>query len=71
MDGSMLICRLSLQDSHRFNFPVDCIPSKSQLINGYLYSVNPIATNKNINIFSQNKRGLSVLKTVNFSDFYI
>ncbi|MFA6119507.1 MAG: archaetidylserine decarboxylase [Parachlamydiales bacterium] len=67
-NGSMLLCRLAPQDYHRFYFPSDCIPSESKLINGHLYSVNPIALKKNIKILSQNKRMITTLKTKNFSD---
>ncbi len=67
-EGSMMIGRLAPVDYHRFHFPVDCIPQKPKLINGYLYSVNPIALKTNINIFSQNKRMLTVLDTKNFGE---
>jgi len=67
-DGSMLLCRLAPQDYHRFHFPCDGVPSKSKIINGYLFSVNPIALKKNIKILSQNKRVLTTFKTKSFSD---
>ncbi|MBN2478719.1 MAG: phosphatidylserine decarboxylase [Parachlamydiales bacterium] len=67
-NGSMLLARLAPQDYHRFHFPVDCIPSETKLINGYLYSVNPVAIKKNINILAENKRQLTTLKTENFKD---
>ena len=67
-NGSMLLSRLAPEDYHRFHFPIDCKPSDTKLINGYLYSVNPIALRQNIKILSQNKRMLTVLKTKNFSD---
>lgn len=62
-EGSMVIARLCPSDYHRFHFPCDCLPGESRVINGYLYSVNPIALRKNIQIFSQNKRTLCVLET--------
>ncbi len=64
-DGAMLVARLAPQDYHRFHFPMDCTPGVSKLINGYLYSVNPVAIRKNINIFSENKRIITFLKTNN------
>ncbi|NGX51919.1 MAG: Phosphatidylserine decarboxylase proenzyme [Candidatus Anoxychlamydiales bacterium] len=67
-NGAMLLCRLAPDDYHRFHFPVDCTPGEAKLINGYLYSVNPIALRKNIKILSENKRMLTILKTKNFSD---
>jgi len=59
--GAMVIARLCPTDYHRFHFPIDCTPGAPRLINGYLYSVNPIAVKKNIRIFSQNKRIVTTL----------
>jgi len=67
-DGSMLIARLAPSDYHRFHFPCDCIAKEPKLINGYLYSVNPIALRKNLRILSENKRMITILKTKDFSD---
>lgn len=66
--GSMLLCRLAPDDYHRFHFPVDCTPVGAKLINGHLYSVNPIALKKNIKILSENKRMITLLQTEKFSD---
>lgn len=62
-DGAMVMARLSPVDYHRFHFPIDCIPEEAKCINGYLYSVNPIAVKKNIQIFSENKRVLTILES--------
>ncbi|MCF7852007.1 MAG: archaetidylserine decarboxylase [Simkaniaceae bacterium] len=64
--GSMLIARLAPVDYHRFHFPCDCIPSEPKLINGPLYSVNPIALKNNIRYLTQNKRVLTLLETRDF-----
>lgn len=64
--GSMVIARLCPVDYHRFHFPCQCTPSKAQLINGFLFSVNPIALKRNINYLSENKRMLTVLQTPHF-----
>lgn len=61
--GSMVLARLCPSDYHRFHFPFDCKPSSTSVINGWLYSVNPIALKKNIHIFSQNKRTLCELES--------
>ena len=61
--GSMAIARLCPTDYHRFHFPVDCIPGKTEFINGWLYSVNPVAIKQNVEIFTQNKRTLCILDT--------
>lgn len=67
-DGSMLLARLAPQDYHRFHFPCDCIPKEAKLINGCLYSVNPIAIKRNIKILQENKRMITTLVTEKFSD---
>ena len=64
-EGSMVISRLCPVDYHRFHFPVTGISSTPQLINGALYSVNPIALRQNIGIFWQNKRYLSFIENLN------
>jgi phosphatidylserine decarboxylase len=66
MEGSMAIFRLAPQDYHRFHFPCDGIAKEASLINGYLYSVNPIALKKNIQIFCQNKRMITEIDSKNF-----
>tara|TARA_B100002019_G_scaffold167496_1_gene144892 strand:+ start:36 stop:935 length:900 start_codon:yes stop_codon:yes gene_type:complete len=60
-NGAMLISRLCPVDYHRFHFPVSGHLSATTLIDGSLYSVNPIALRQKIAIFWQNKRYLSVL----------
>lgn len=67
-EGSMVMARLCPTDYHRFHFPCDCIPGPSKLINGFLYSVSPIAVKRNISIFSENKRCLTLLETKNFGN---
>lgn len=64
--GSMLIARLCPTDYHRFHFPCDGMPSPSRLINGPLYSVNPIALKKWISILSENKRMVTEIDTDRF-----
>ncbi|MCA9048331.1 MAG: phosphatidylserine decarboxylase [Planctomycetaceae bacterium] len=65
-DGSLLLSRLCPVDYHRFHFPVAGIPGESQLLNGPLYSVNPIALCRNIQILAANKRELTKLETADF-----
>lgn len=64
--GSMVMARLCPSDTHRYVFPCDCTPGETQYINGWLYSVNPIAVKRNINIFTMNKRTLCALETNHF-----
>lgn len=67
-EGSMVIARLSPSDYHRFHFCISGLALKPKLINGLLYSVNPIALKSNIKIFYENKRMLTMLKSHNFGD---
>jgi len=64
--GSMVMARLAPVDYHRFHFPCHCTPSETTPINGPLYSVNPIALRKNIQILAENKRVITHLKTEHF-----
>lgn len=61
--GAMAIARLCPTDYHRYHFPMDCLPGQTQLINGWLYSVNPAAIKRDVQIFTQNKRTLCQLQT--------
>jgi phosphatidylserine decarboxylase len=60
-EGAMAIIRLCPTDYHRFHFPVSGRPSAAKLINGPLWSVNPLATIKNCAILSENKRMITYL----------
>ena len=66
--GVFLIVRLAPVDYHRFHFPSDGKISKSQLIDGYYYSVSTLAIKKNFRIFCENKREYSILETEKFGD---
>lgn len=65
-EGSMAIIRLCPTDYHRFHFPCDGTPSKATLINGPLYSVNPIALRRRISILAENKRMITEIATDRF-----
>jgi len=65
-NGSMVLSRLCPVDYHRFHFPVEGIPSAPVLINGPLFSVNPIALRRNIHIFTENKRAVSRIQSRQF-----
>ncbi len=66
--GAMVIARLCPVDYHRFHFPLACVPGPARLINGPLYSVNPMALKRNIQILSENKRMITTLQTKNFGE---
>jgi phosphatidylserine decarboxylase len=59
--GAMVISRLCPVDYHRFHFPVAGVPAEPKLINGYLYSVSPIALRRNVGYLVQNKRALTLV----------
>lgn len=61
--GSLLLSRLCPVDYHRFHFPAAGVPGPCKLLNGPLYSVNPIALCQNIQILATNKRTLTRLET--------
>ena len=64
--GALLLSRLCPTDYHRFHFPADGTPGDVRLINGPLYSVNPIALRWNIRILAQNKRTITIMDTEDF-----
>jgi len=64
--GSMLISRLCPVDYHRFHFPVSGVPGEPKLINGLLYSVNPIALKRNVGYLVENKRALTLIEETRF-----
>jgi phosphatidylserine decarboxylase len=65
-EGAMVMARLCPTDYHRYHFPCDCIAGKTTGINGWLYSVNPVAIKQNINIFTENKRTVCQLDSSYF-----
>jgi phosphatidylserine decarboxylase len=64
--GSMIISRLCPVDYHRFHFPVTGTPDEPRLINGWLYSVSPIALRHNIRYLVENKRMLTLIDSPRF-----
>ena len=64
--GAMLMARLCPVDYHRFHFPCQCTPGEAKLINGPLYSVNPMALKRNIEILSENRRMITALESQTF-----
>lgn len=64
--GAMLISRLCPVDYHRYHFPVSGTPAESRRIEGWLYSVSPIALRRNIRYLLQNKREVTVIDSPQF-----
>ncbi|MBB3207105.1 phosphatidylserine decarboxylase [Rhodopirellula rubra] len=69
--GSLLLSRLCPVDYHRFHFPAAGVPGPTKLINGPLYSVNPIALCQNIQILATNKRCVTELRTEKFGNILL
>lgn len=61
--GALLISRLCPVDYHRFHFPVGGVPGESRLINGWLYSVSPIALRRRLSYLTQNKRVVTLIES--------
>ena len=64
--GAMLISRLCPVDYHRFHFPVAGLPAESRLLNGWLYSVSPVALRRNVRYLVENKREITLLESADF-----
>lgn len=69
--GTLAIIRLAPTDYHRFHFPASGTISESKLINGTYKSVSPYAVKENMEIFFENKREYSILKTERYGDIII
>ncbi len=64
--GSMLISRLCPVDDHRFHFPVSGVPGESRLIDGWLYSVSPVALRRRLRYLIENKRVVTLVESQQF-----
>jgi len=65
-DGALVLSRLCPVDYHRFHFPAAGIPGETRVIDGPLYSVNPIALRKRLAYLWTNKRTITELRTERF-----
>lgn len=63
--GAVVLSRLCPVDYHRFHFPVAGYASAARLINGPLYSVNPIALRRHLAYLWENRRALTTIETTN------
>lgn len=69
--GSLMVVRLAPADYHRYHFPLGGTPSESKKIKGFYYSVSPLALQKNMRIFCENKREYTILKNDNYGNVLI
>lgn len=67
-DGSMLISRLCPVDYHRFHFPCDGVPGDPSVVNGPLFSVNPIALRQRPSLLWENERCITRIVTDKLGD---
>lgn len=65
-DGAMAIVRLAPPDYHRYHFPASGIASESTKIKGHYLSVSPLALQKSLETFCENKREYCILSTQEF-----
>jgi phosphatidylserine decarboxylase len=65
-EGAMVLSRLCPVDYHRYHFPVSGVAGSPRIMNGPLFSVNPIALRRNIRIFTENKRALTEIDSREF-----
>ena len=65
-DGALVLSRLCPVDYHRFHFPAAGTPGETRLIDGPLFSVNPIALRQRLAYLWTNKRTITELKTERF-----
>ena len=68
-NGTAVISRLCPTDYHRFHYPLAGSPGGPRLINGPLYSVNPIALARNISYLWQNKRRITQISESAAGDY--
>jgi phosphatidylserine decarboxylase len=64
--GSLLISRLCPVDYHRFHFPCGGVAGPVELINGWLYSVSPLALRQRASILWENKRYRTAIEASGF-----
>ena len=64
--GAMVISRLCPVDYHRFHFPVSGMPGESRLIDGWLYSVSPVALRRRLQYLIENKRVVTLIDSPQF-----
>jgi phosphatidylserine decarboxylase len=64
--GAMLISRLCPVDYHRYHFPVGGTPGESRRVEGWLYSVSPIALRRRLRYLVENKREVTAIENPAF-----
>jgi len=65
-NGSLVIARLAPQDYHRFHIPIDCTIGHTTHIDGALYTVNPVAIEHPVDVYTENVRNVTLLDSKEF-----
>jgi phosphatidylserine decarboxylase len=65
-NGAAVISRLCPVDYHRYHFPCSGVAGETKLINGWLYSVNPVALRRNVGYLVENKRAFCEIDSPRF-----
>jgi len=69
--GTMVQIRLTPVNYHRMHFFDDGVVTHSQVLNGDLYSVSPLAINRVMHLYCRNKRAIINFESKNFGDVVI
>lgn len=67
--GAAILSRLCPTDYHRFHFPLEGECGAPRLINGSLYSVNPIALSRRLGYILENKRRVTLVRHPAISEY--
>ena len=67
--GTAIVSRLCPSDYHRFHFPLAGVSDEGRLIQGSLYSVNPIALSRNLAWLWENKRQVTTVSQSPVGDY--
>lgn len=65
--GCAVTIRLSVEDYHRYIYPVSGVKSHDREIKGFLNTVNPVA-NRHVEVYKENSRTYCMLRTEFFGD---
>jgi phosphatidylserine decarboxylase len=65
LNPALAVFRLAPQDYHRYHSPVDAVITDIRRIKGNYFTVNPIAVNRDVNVFTENKRIVVEMMRIN------
>eukprot|EP01083_Nonionella_stella_P154937 499819_1 len=67
--GGFVIARLAPQDYHRWHYPLSGTVTAIHAIDGALYTSHPIAINKQIDVYTKNKRAIVQITNDKHGDY--